>query len=142
MDESLDLTLQDWLEELAYALATGPGAWGLMTVATYRDSSAGAEVIASARDVVKAAGLPIYELDARDVDADPGLLPDGAGYVVLHDVITPLQVAVPVLIGGFQHLVQRGLLVGMLVIGSPAGVRALRRQAPMGLINRAEVLHV
>lgn len=141
-DMELDLTLQEWSEELAEALATGPGAWAMMTVATCRDAYAGAEVIETARNVVKAAGLPIYELDARQVDADPALLPDGAGYVILHDVTTPLRVAVPVLIGEFQHLVQRGLLVGMLVIGSPAGIRALRRQAPMGLINRAEVLHV
>lgn len=99
-------------------------------------------VIDTARKVVKAAGLPIYELDARRVEADPGLLPSGSGYIVLHDVGLPLRVAVPVLIGAFQHLVRRGLLVGILVIGSPAGIRALRQDASMGFISRAEVLHV
>lgn len=141
-DMELDLTLQEWSEELAEALATGPGAWAMMTVATCRDASAGAEVIEAARKVVNAAGLPIHELDARWVDADPGLLPSGAAYIILHDVGLPLRVAVPVLIGGFQHLVRRELLVGILVIGSPAGIRALRRDPSMGFISRAEVLHV
>lgn len=49
----------------------------------------------------------------------------------------------PVLIGGFQHLVQGGLLVGILVmIGSGVGIRALRQAPSMGFISRAEVLHV
>ncbi|WP_226760201.1 hypothetical protein [Arthrobacter sp. SO3] len=137
-----DLTLQEWAEELTYALAAGPGAWAMMTVATHKTAAAGQEVVETARDVVAAAGLPVIELDARWVAADPGLLPSEAGYVILHDVGLPLRVAVPVLIGGFQHLVGRGLLVGILVIGSPAGIRALRQEPSMGFISRAEVLEV
>jgi hypothetical protein len=139
MDE--DLALADWEEELAYALSTGPGAWSLMTVAVCSEVAAAEKVVAAARKVVTAAGLPIFELDARHAEADPRLLPQGPGYVILRDVGVPLRIAVPVLIGGFQHLVQRGLLVG-IVLGSPAGIRALRQEASMGFISRAEVLHL
>lgn len=135
-----DLTLQEWEEDLQYALATGPGAWAMVTVATYKTPAAGAEVIETARRVVAARGLPIMELDARTVAADPGLLPSESGYVVLHDVVLPHRVAVSVLLGGFQQLVQRGLLVGLLVVGSPDGIKALRHKTSLGLLNRAEVL--
>ena len=137
-----DLTLQEWAEELTYALATGSGAWAMLTVATCKDAPAGTDVKETARKVVTAAGLPIYELDARQVEADPRLLPSGAGYVILYDVGIPLRAAVPVLIGEFQHLTRRGLFVGMLVMGSPAGIRALKQEPSMGFLSRAEVLHV
>ncbi|WP_459385244.1 hypothetical protein [Arthrobacter humicola] len=136
------MTLQEWSEELAEALATGPGAWAMMTVATCRDTSSGAEVVQAARSIVAAAGLHLHELDARHVEADPGLLPTEAGYVILHGVGLPPRDAVPVLIGAFQHLVRRGLFVGMLVIGPPAGISALRRQPGMGFLDCAEVLQV
>lgn len=140
--ESGELSLQDWEADLRYALAAGPGAWALVTVAACNSPAAGAEVIAVARNVVAARGLPIIELDARTVAGDPGLLPSEAGFVILHDVVLPHRVAVSVLLGGFQHLVQRGLLVGLLVVGSPAGIKALRRETSLGLLNRAEVLHL
>lgn len=136
------MTLQEWSEELAEALETGPGAWAMMTVATCRDAASGAEVVQAARTIVAAAGLHLHEFDARQVEADPGLLPSEAGYVILHDVGFPPGDAVPVLIGAFQHLVRRGLLVGMLVIGSDTGIKALRRQAGMDLLATAEVLQV
>jgi hypothetical protein len=138
-----DLSGEEWAEELQYALATGPGALEMMTVATYETAAAVAvaEVIETARNVVAASGLPIIELDARTVTADPDLLPSNAGYVILHHVELPLSGAIPVLIGGFQHLVARGLMVGMLVLGSSADIKALRRK-DLGLINRAEVLNL
>ncbi|CAH0135584.1 hypothetical protein SRABI26_00336 [Arthrobacter sp. Bi26] len=138
----MDLTLKAWSEELTYALAIGsPGAWGMMTVATCKTAAAGAEVMETARRVVAARGLSLIELDARTVAADPGLLPSEAGFVILHDVKLPLRPAVPLLVGGFQQLVMKNLFVGMLVMGSPAGIKALRRQG-LGLVNRAEVLDV
>lgn len=114
----------------------------MTTVATHKTATTGAEVIETARNVVAGAGLPIIEVDARTVAADPGLLPSEAGYVILHDVELPLRSAVPVLIGGFQHLVRQKLHVGMLVIGSPAAIRELRREPSMGFLSRSEALDV
>jgi len=45
---------------------------------------------------------------------------------------------VPGLIGAFQHLVRRDLPVGMVAVGSPEGIRALRRHQALGFLNRAE----
>jgi hypothetical protein len=140
--ESEELNLPEWEADLRYALAAGPGAWPLVTVATCESPTASDEVIAVARRVVAARGLPIIELDARTVAGDPGLLPSDSGFVILYDVVLPHRVALSVLLGGFQHLVQRGLLVGLLVVGSPAGIKALRRETSLGLLNRAEVLHL
>jgi hypothetical protein len=136
-----DLTLDEWTEELKYALGAGPGAWGMMSVVTYKTAAAGKKVIETARGAVAAGGLRIVELDARSVAADLGLLPFGSCYVILHDVELPLSGAVPVLVGGIQQLVTRGLMVGMLVTGSSAGIRALRRK-DLGLVSLAEVLDV
>lgn len=138
-----DLTILEWEEELAYALKSGPGAWSLVTVATYTTPTAASNAIETARRVVARRGLPVIELDARTVAADPGLLPsESGGYVILHDVVLPHRVEVSVLLGGFQHLIQRGLFVGILVAGSPAGIKALRRKTSLGLLNRAEVLNL
>ncbi|SDL53543.1 hypothetical protein SAMN04487913_110171 [Arthrobacter sp. ok362] len=136
-----ELSLPEWEADLRYALAAGPGAWPLVTVANCSSPTASSEVIAVARRVVDARGLPIIELDARTVAADPDLLPSDSGFVILHDVVSH-RVEVSVLLGAFQHLLQRGLLVGLLVVGSPAGIKALRRETSLGLLNRAEVLNL
>jgi hypothetical protein len=89
--------------------------------------------------VVAAKGLPIIELDARTVAADPGLLPSESGYIILHGVqLLLIGDAVPILMGGFQQLVSKDLTVGMLVRGSPEDIKALGRKG-FGLIDLAEL---
>lgn len=92
----MDLTLKAWSEELTYALAIGsPGAWAMMTVATCKTAAAGAEGMETVKSVVAARGLPLIELDARTVAADPSLLPAEASFVILHDVKRPLRPLCP-----------------------------------------------
>jgi hypothetical protein len=86
---------------------------------------------------VETAGWHLYEIDARRTVGDPSLLED-AGYGILREIRTPLREEVVVLIGAFQHLVQRSLPVGMLAVGSPAGIQALRRHPGLGFLSRAE----
>jgi hypothetical protein len=108
-----------------------------MTVAACADAAASDEVIATARKTVAAAGWDLYEIDARRTVGDPSLLED-AGYMILRDIRVPLREEVVVLIGAFQHLVQRSLPVGMLAVGSPAGIRAVRRHPGLRFLSRAE----
>lgn len=137
------LTLKDWTAELAVALATGPGAWSTLTLATYRTAAAGVEVIEAARTVAAEAGFTVYEFDARKVAADPGILPTEAGYVILHHLTLQPMEAVLVLLETIQELrLIQQRPVGALLIGSPAGIKALRRQARMGSASAAEMLDV
>jgi hypothetical protein len=110
-----------------------------MTVAACANAAATEEVIVNARKTVEAAGWNLYEIDARRTEGDPSLLQD-SGYVILRDIQAPLRVEVLVLIGAFQHLVQRSLPIGMLAVGSPTGIRALRRHPGMGFLSRAETV--
>ncbi|WP_018775266.1 hypothetical protein [Arthrobacter sp. 131MFCol6.1] len=127
----------EWAQELAETLAHGWGGLATMTVAACANAAASEVVIATARKTVEAAGWDLYVIDARWTVGDPSLLQD-AGYVILRDIRVPLREEVVVLIGAFQHLVQRSLPVGMLAVGSPAGIRALRRHPGMGFLSRAE----
>ncbi|WP_426996295.1 hypothetical protein [Pseudarthrobacter sp. N5] len=127
----------EWAYELADTLAHGWGGPATMTVAACANAAASEEVIATAKKTVEAAGWDVYEIDARRTAGDPSLLQD-AGFVILRDIQTPLRVEVVVLIGAFQHLVRRSLPVGMLAVGSPAGIRALLRHPGMGFLSRAE----
>jgi hypothetical protein len=63
-----------------------------------------------------------------------------AGYVILRDIRVPLRVEVVVLIGAFQLLVQKGLSVGMLAVGPPTGIKALRSHPGQGFLSRAELV--
>lgn len=123
-----------WKVELAEALTDGPGALSLSTVATGANAEAVQRIIDAARWTVEQAGWPIYELSAPNVASDPSTLPDD-GYIILRDVHTPLPDAVPVLIAGYQHFVRRGLRVGLLVVGSPPGIKALRRHPGLGFLR-------
>jgi hypothetical protein len=49
-----------------------------------------------------------------------------------------LRPGVPILVAAWQHLVRRNLPVGLLVLGSPAGIETLRGHPAMGFISRAE----
>jgi hypothetical protein len=110
-----------------------------MTVAGFRDAAYRDEIIEAARTVTAAAGWQLYELSATSVEPDPSVLPE-AGFVILCDVEAPLPMAVPVLIGAFQHLVRRDLPVGLLVVATTRGIRALRRHSGLGFLSRAESL--
>lgn len=110
-----------------------------MTVAACATAAASEEVIATAGRTVEAAGWDLYEIDARRAAGDPALLQDH-GYVILRDIRAPLRTGVVVLIGAFQHLVRPSLPVGMLAVGSLAGIRSLRRHPGMGFLSRAEAV--
>lgn len=83
------------------------------------------------------AGWPECELSAMDVAPDPSAWPQ-TGFIILRGIDTPLPTAIPVLVGAFQHLVQRDLPVGLLVIGTIRGIKALHNNPPMSSISRAE----
>jgi hypothetical protein len=127
----------EWAAELAYSLANGPGTPSLLTVATCSGPAASKEVIETAKRVVGDAGWPVYELVAREVAPDPSLLREN-GFLILRDVRQPLSPSVPVLIGLFQLHIRRNLPVGLLIVGSPAGIKALRRHPGLGFLSRAE----
>lgn len=127
----------EWAQELAYSLRVGPGAPSLLTIATCFGAAASREVIATAKRVVGEAGWPLYELMARGVAPDPSLLREN-GFLILQDVRQPLPPAVPVLIGAHQLNISRGLPVGLLIVGSPAGIKGLRRHPGLGFLSRAE----
>ena len=128
---------EEWSRELAETLAHGWGGPATMTVAACTDATSGQEVIEAARRTVEAAGWDRYEIDARRTTGEPSLLRD-AGYVILRDIGVPLREEIAVLISAFQLLVQTSLPVGMLAVGSPAGIRALRRHPGLGFLSRAE----
>jgi hypothetical protein len=77
-----------------------------------------------------------YEIDARSTIGDPRLLQD-AGYVIVRDIQARLRVELLVLISAFQLLVQRSFPVGVLAVGSRAGIRALCHPG-VGFLGRAE----
>lgn len=108
-----------------------------MTVASYKNAAGRDVVIETARNVAVTFGWPLYELSATSVDPDPWVLPE-AGIVIVRDVDTPIPTAVPVLIGAFQHLVQRDLPAVLLVVGTTRGIKALRLDPGLGFLSRAE----
>lgn len=109
----------------------------LLTIATCTGPAATREVVETAKRVVGEAGWPVYQLAAREVTPDPSLLRP-SGFLILRDVRQPLGTAVPVLIGAHQLNISRGLPVGLLIVGSPAGIKALRRHPALGFLSRAE----
>jgi hypothetical protein len=127
----------EWAPELAYSLANGPGTLSLLTVATCSGPAASRKVIETAKRVVGEAGWTVYELVAREVDPDPSLLREN-GFLILRDVRQPLSPSVPVLISEHQLHIRRNLPVGLLIVGSPAGIKALRRHPGLGFLSRAE----
>lgn len=127
----------EWAHELAYSLSVGPGTPSLLTVATCMGPAASREVIETAKRVVGEAGWPVYELVAREVAPDPSLVREN-GFLILRDVRQPLAPSVPVLIGAHQLHITRRLPVGLLIVGSPAGIKALRRHPGLGFLSRAE----
>lgn len=127
----------EWAHELAYSLSVGPGTPSLLTIATCSGPAASRQVIEMAKRVLVEAGWPVYELFAREVAPDPSLLRE-SGFLILRDVRQPLAPAVPVLIGAHQLNIRRGFPVGLLIVGSPAGIRALRRHPGLGFLSRAE----
>ncbi|MCW2135151.1 hypothetical protein B0G38_004340 [Arthrobacter sp. VKM Ac-2550] len=137
LDEDMDL--EEWAEELAYSLGNGSGSPGLLTLASCVHAPGQASVIATARATVTAAGWPLYECTAAELSGRSFRLQE-SGYLILHGVDNPTPVEVPVLIGAFQHLVSRGLPVGLLVAGTPAGIRGLRAHPAMGFLSRAEAV--
>jgi hypothetical protein len=118
-------------------LAHGHGGLATMTLAECANSAAVEDVITVARKNEEAAGWDLYEIDARSSEGNPSMLP-AAGYIILHDIRTPLREEIPGLIGAFQHLFRRDLPVGMVAVGSPEGIRALRRHQALGFLSRAE----
>lgn len=82
-------------------------------------------------------GYPVYKFSALNVPADPSILPED-GFVILGDVQLALPIAVPTVVGGYKHLVRRGLRVGLLVVGSSARIKALRGHPAMGFLSRAD----
>jgi hypothetical protein len=127
----------EWAHELAYSLSVGPGTPSLLTIATCAGPAASRKVIETAKRVVGEAGWPVYELVAREVAPDPALLREN-GFLILRDVRQPLSPSVPVLIGLFQLHIRRNLHVGLLIVGSPSGIKALRRHPALGFLSRAE----
>jgi hypothetical protein len=135
------MNLAEWGEELAESLADGPGAPALLTLAPCGDATARDEVMEIARGAVNAAGWPLYELTADQIGGTP-LPPQEAGFLILRDVVAPLPPGVPILVAAFQHLVRRGLPVGLLVVGPADGIDALISHPAMGFLSRAEcVVH-
>ncbi|BBE22599.1 hypothetical protein MN0502_14820 [Arthrobacter sp. MN05-02] len=128
-----------WAEDLAESLNAGRGGPSSLTVGTGADTEAIERIVDTARKVAEAAGYPVHELSALNVTGDPRILPED-GFIILRDVRRSLPVAVPVLVGAYQHLVRRGLRVGMLVVGSPAGIKALRRHPGMDFLGLADVM--
>ncbi len=129
----------EWALELTDTLTHSGHGLAQVTVAAFRDVAYRDEIIEAAMTVTAAAGWPLYELSARSVEPDPELLPE-EGFLILRDVDAPLPMAVPVLIGAFQHLVQRDLPVGLLVVATTRGIRALRLHQGLGFLSRAETL--
>lgn len=127
----------EWAHELAYSLRVGPGTPSLLTIATCSGPAASRKVIETAKRVVGEAGWPVYELVAREVAPDPSVLRE-SGFLILRDVRQPLAPSVPVLIGAHQLHITRNLPVGLLIVGSPAGVKALRRHPGLSFLSRAE----
>lgn len=126
----------EWADELAETLADGHGL-ATMTLAECANSTAVDEVIRTAQKTAEAAGWDLYKIDTRNAAGNPSLLPE-SGYVILHDIQTPLREEIAVLIGAFQHLVRRNLPVGMVAVGSPEGIGALRCHPGLGFLSRAE----
>lgn len=129
----------EWGLELTDTLTHSGHGLAQVTVATFRDVAYRDEIIEAAMTVTAAVGWPLYELSARSVEPDPAVLPE-SGFVILRDVDAPLPMSVPVLIGAFQHLVRRDLPVGLLVVATTRGVRALRLHPGLGFLSRAETL--
>lgn len=127
----------EWALELNDTLTHSGHGLAQVTVASFRNATGRDEIVEAAVNATAAAGWPLYELSATTVKSDPAVLPE-AGFVILRDVDAPLPVAVPVLIGAFQHLVQRDLPVGLLVVGTTRGIKALRLHPGLGFLSRAE----
>ncbi|PVZ52608.1 hypothetical protein [Arthrobacter sp. H-02-3] len=135
--EKDQVTASDWAAELADSLAHRGHGLAQITVASYKVTAGRDALIETAKNVALVASWSVYELSAINVSPDPLILPE-AGLIVLHDIDTPLPGAVPVLVGAFQHLIQRDLPVALLVIGTVRGIRALRGHPAMGFLSRAE----
>jgi hypothetical protein len=131
------VNLSEWVEELDYSLANGPGTPALLTLASCSGDLAQTEVIDAARQSVEKAGWTMYLRAAEQPLEAMSELQD-SGFLVLYDVGVPLPVRIPILVGAFQHLVREGMQVGLLVTGTPAGIRQLRLHPAMGFLSRAE----
>lgn len=131
--------LQDWARHFAESLANGAGAPALLTVASCSTPATARQVVVAVHRLATEAGWAVYDVDAADATG-PGVLQE-RGVCVLHLTDRPMSNALIAMVAGFQHLIRRGLPVALVVVGTPSGVRVLRRHAALGWLARSEPLN-
>lgn len=135
--------LAEWSEDLEYDLRIGSGAPTLLTLAIADNDAAAGLLIQTARKLIKAEadGEPVDEVSARHLTSDTAAfqrvilrLP---GFLIVRDVEVPLNQLVISICAAHQHRIREDIQAGLLVVGTPAGIAALRSHPAMGFLSRA-----
>lgn len=133
--------LTEWLKDFAYDLRIGSGTPTLLTLAI-TDSEAATEVLMErAGELIRDAGQPLEEVSAKhltlETPAFQHVMSRRPGFLIVRDVKVPLNQLVTNICAAHQHRIGEAIQAGLLVIGSPAGIAALRSQPAMGFLSRA-----
>lgn len=138
--------LAEWSRDFEYDLRNGSGAPTLLTFAIADDEAAAGLLIETARKLIDAEGEagPVDEVSARHLTPDTAafqrVLSRLPGFLVVRDVEVPLNQLVISVCAAHQHRIREDTQAGLLVIGTPAGIAALRAHPAMGFLSRATPL--
>lgn len=138
--------LADWSRDFEYDLRNGPGARTLLTLAIADNDAAAGLLIQTARKLIEAdaEGGPVDEVSAGhltpDAPAFQHVLSRLPGFLIVRDVEVPLNQLVVSICAAHQHRIREDIQAGLLVIGTPVGIAALRAHPAMGFLSRATPL--
>jgi hypothetical protein len=140
--------LAGWSKDFESDLRNGSGAPTLLTLAMADNDAAAGLLIQTARKLIKAdaEGGPMDEVSARHLTPDTAafqhVLSRLPGFLIVRDVEVPLNQLVISICAAHQHRIREDTPAGLLVIGTPAGIAALRSHPAMGFLSRATPLHM
>jgi hypothetical protein len=138
--------LAEWSEDFEYDLQIGSGVPTLLTLAIADNEGAAELLIETARKLIEAEAEtgPVDEVSARHLTPDTAafqhVLARRPGFLIVRDVEVPLNQLVISICAAHQHRIQEDTQAGLLVIGTPAGIAALRAHPAMGFLGRATPL--
>jgi hypothetical protein len=138
--------LAEWSKDFEYDLRIGSGVPTLLTLAIADNEAAAGLLIETARKLIEAeaeAGS-LDEVSAKHLTPDTSafrhILSRLPGFLLVRDVEVPLNQLVISICAAHQHRIQENAQAGLLVIGTPAGIAALRSHPAMGFLSRATPL--
>jgi hypothetical protein len=138
--------LVEWSKDFEYDLRNGSGAPTLLTLAIADNGAQARLLVETALKLVESADGPVDEVSARQLTPETAafqhVISRLPGFLIVRDVEVPLNQLVVSMCAAHQHRIREDTQAGLLVIGTPAGIAALRSHPAMGFLSRATPLDV